>query len=144
MTVAMRLITSEDEFARCFPVMRQLRSNLADLEQMLELTRTMLGEGAQFAVLEHDGEIATVATFRIRTMLVSGVTMYVDDLVTAEHARSQGHGKAMLEWLMTYARERGCKVFSLDSGTFRHEAHAFYFREGLRVTGFHFKRNLNP
>ena len=127
---------------RCFPVIQQLRPHLKDVDQMLTLTRGMVAEGAEFAALEHEGEVATIAAFRIRTMLVSGVTMYVDDLVTAEHMRSHGHGKTMLEWLMAYARERGCETFSLDSGTFRHEAHAFYFREGMRITAFHFQSRL--
>lgn len=140
--MAIRLLKTEDAIARCFPVIRELRPHLADETQLITLARTMLAEGAEFAALEHDGEIATVAGFRIHTMLVSGVTMYVDDLVTAERFRSHGHGKAMLEWLMSYARERGCATFSLDSGTFRQEAHAFYFREGMRITSFHFARNL--
>ena len=44
----------------------------------------------------------------------------------------------MLHWLMELARSEGCVSFSLDSGTHRQEAHAFYFRERLRVTSFHF------
>jgi hypothetical protein len=44
----------------------------------------------------------------------------------------------MLDWLIALARERGCEMFSLDSGTHRQEAHAFYFREGMRVSSFHF------
>ena len=143
MSVTVRLITSDEEIARCFPVMQQLRPHLKSVEQMLALTRAMLVEGAEFAVLEHEGEVATVAAFRIRTMLVSGITMYVDDLVTAEAMRSHGHGKTMLEWLMNYARQRGCETFSLDSATFRQEAHAFYFREGMRITAFHFQSKLN-
>lgn len=137
-----RLATTEEEIACCFPILQQLRPHLEGLEQMLALARTMVAEGAEFAMLEHEGKIATVAAFRIRTMLVSGVTMYVDDLITAESMRSHGHGKAMLEWLMACARERGCETFSLDSGTFRQQAHAFYFREGMRITSFHFQLKL--
>jgi hypothetical protein len=48
----------------------------------------------------------------------------------------------MLDGLMALARERGCETFSLDSGTHRQEAHAFYFREGMRVTSFHFETKL--
>jgi len=40
--------------------------------------------------------------------------------------------------LIAYARERGCDTFSLDSGTHRREAHAFYFREDMRISSFHF------
>ena len=140
--MGIRLLTKETELARCFSVVRELRPHLADLAAFLRLTKSALAEGAEFAALEHEGEIATVALFRIRTMLVSGVTCYVDDLVTTERARSQGHGKTMLTWLMQYAKTRGCDTFSLDSGTFRQEAHAFYFREGLRITSFHFQRKL--
>jgi GNAT superfamily N-acetyltransferase len=68
--------------------------------------------------------------------------MYVDDLVTDEAMRSRGFGEAMIQWLITLAKEEGCSTFSLDSGTFRHEAHAFYFRQGLRITDFHFQLPL--
>ena len=88
--------------------------------------------------MEDAGEVVTVAGFRVRNMLVSGLTMYVDDLVTAATARSKGHGKTMLDWLIALARERGCDMFSLDSGTHRQAAHAFYFREGMRISSFHF------
>jgi hypothetical protein len=44
----------------------------------------------------------------------------------------------MLDWLIATARAQGCQTFSLDSGTHRHDAHAFYFRERMRVSSFHF------
>jgi hypothetical protein len=48
----------------------------------------------------------------------------------------------MIAWLIALAKEEGCETFSLDSGTHRHEAHAFYFRQGLRVSDFHFQMRL--
>ena len=140
--MAIRRIDSDADLARCFAVIRELRPQLPEDAALSAMMRTMLAEGAQIAALEHEGEVASFALFRIRTMLVSGKTMYVDDLVTAAKSRSQGHGTAMLEWLMRYAKEQGCATFSLDSGTFRHEAHAFYFREGLRITSFHFEKKF--
>ena len=133
-----RLATNAVEIARCFAVMRELRPQLQSEAEFVERVEQQRGEGFLLAMLEHDGAVVTVAGFRVQHMLASGLTLYVDDLVTAAAARSQGHGKAMLDWLMAYARERGCATFSLDSGTHRQEAHAFYFREGLRVTSFHF------
>ena len=44
----------------------------------------------------------------------------------------------MPDWLQEYARTAGCETFSLDSGTHRQDAHAFYFRERMRVTSLHF------
>ncbi len=140
--MSIHLVAEAVEIARCFPVLKELRPGLASVEDLLRHTEVMLAEGTEIAALEDEGEITTVACFRIRTMLVSGVTMYVDDLVTAERFRSRGYGKAMLAWLQGYARERGCTTFSLDSGTFRQEAHAFYFREGMRITSFHLESKL--
>lgn len=140
--MAILRVETEAEMSRCFPVLQELRPKFLNAEIMLEGLRVMRSEGAEIAAVEHDGEVATVACFRVHRTLVSGVTLYVDDLVTAERFRSLGHGKAMVEWLMDHARERGCETFSLDSGTFRQSAHAFYFREGLRISSFHFERKL--
>jgi GNAT superfamily N-acetyltransferase len=95
-------------------------------------------EGFQLAFLERDGQIVTVTGYRIQHMLASGLTLYVDDLVTGDAFRSQGNGKIMLDWLIETARAKRCDTFSLDSGTHRRDAHAFYFRERMRVTSFHF------
>ena len=99
-------------------------------------------EGFNLAFLEDAGVVVTLGGFRVQHMLATGLTMYVDDLVTSETARSRGHGKAMLEALIAEARLRGCETFSLDSGTHRREAHAFYFREGMRISSFHFMISL--
>ena len=140
--MAVRLLTTEGEIERSFATVSELRPRLAHVEELLALVQQMRLEGAEIAALEHAGEIATVAFFRTRTLLATGKTMYVDDLVTAARFRSQGHGKQMLDWLMERARAQGCETFSLDSGTFRPEAHAFYFREGMRITSFHFECRL--
>jgi GNAT superfamily N-acetyltransferase len=136
-----QIATTADEIDRCFPVMRQLRPMLV-AEEFVGRIQIQQAEGYQLAVLEDKGAVAAVAGFRLQTLLWSGRTLYVDDLVTDEAMRSQGHGEAMLKWLIALAREAGCTTFMLDSGTHRHEAHAFYFRNGLRISDFHFKLAL--
>ena len=133
-----RLALETDEIGRCFAVMQELRPLLTSAEEFVAKVLVQQGEGFELAYLEHAGEVVTVAGFRVRHILVTGLTMYVDDLVTGAAFRSQGHGKTMLDWMIAEAKRRGCETFSLDSGTHRQEAHAFYFREGMRVTSFHF------
>ena len=133
-----QIAQSAQDISRCFAVMHELRPALTGSAEFVAQVQRQQTEGFELAFLEHAGEVVTVAGFRMQHMLASGLTLYVDDLVTAQAARSQGHGRTMLEWLIRLARERGCKTFSLDSGTHRQDAHAFYFREGLRVTDFHF------
>jgi GNAT superfamily N-acetyltransferase len=132
------LASSRDQIARCFPVMQQLRPHLQSEAEFVTRAEQQMTEGFKLAMLEHEGKIVTVAGFRVQNMLASGLTMYVDDLVTGEAFRSHGHGKVMLDWLMAHASERACETFSLDSGTQRREAHAFYFRENMRISSFHF------
>jgi GNAT superfamily N-acetyltransferase len=136
-----QIATTDEEINRCFPVMHQLRPTLL-AEEFVSRIKIQQAEGFQLAFLEEDGAVASVAGFRLQTLLWSGRSLYVDDLVTDAAQRSKGHGEAMLAWLIALAREADCTTFMLDSGTHRHEAHAFYFRNGLRISDFHFKLAL--
>jgi GNAT superfamily N-acetyltransferase len=136
-----QIAATPGEIDRCFPVMSQLRPALIAAE-FVDRVQIQQAEGYQLASLEHEGAVVAVAGFRLQTLLWSGRTLYVDDLVTDAALRSQGHGRTMLNWLITLAREAECTTFMLDSGTHRHEAHAFYFRHGLRISDFHFKLSL--
>jgi len=132
-----QIATTAAEIDRCFPVMSQLRPHLIAAE-FVGRVQAQQGEGYQLAFLEYERAVVSVAGFRVQNMLSSGKTFYVDDLVTDAAARSQGHGEAMIQWLIALAREANCNSFSLDSGTHRQEAHAFYLRNRLRITSFHF------
>jgi GNAT superfamily N-acetyltransferase len=136
-----QLAESSAQIARCFTVMHQLRPKLRE-EEFVERIQQQQREGYRLAFLEAEGGIASVAGFRVMHVLWSEKTLYVDDLVTDEAMRSQGFGEQMMGWLVARAREEGCATFSLDSGTHRHQAHAFYFRQGLRITDFHFQMPL--
>jgi GNAT superfamily N-acetyltransferase len=136
-----QIATTPKEIARCFSVMCQLRPLLIEDEFFARIQAQQV-EGYQLAFLEHETAVVSVAGFRLQNMLSSGKTFYVDDLVTDAAARSQGHGEAMLQWLIALAQEAGCDTFSLDSGTQRQEAHAFYLRQRLRITSFHFSLPL--
>lgn len=137
-----QIATTAAEIARCFPVMHQLRPALV-ADEFVGRIQAQQAEGYQLAFLENAGTVVSVTGFRVQGMLATGKTFYVDDLVTDSTVRSQGHGEAMLKWLITHAREQGCETFSLDSGTHRQDAHAFYLRHRLRITSFHFALPLN-
>lgn len=138
---SIQLAESREQIERCFPVMRQLRPRLT-ADTFVERIEQQQKEGYRLAFLEHEGSVASVAGFRVMSVLWSGRTIYVDDLVTDEAMRSHGFGAQMILWLTALARKEGCETFSLDSGTHRQEAHAFYFRQGLRISDFHFQMPL--
>jgi GNAT superfamily N-acetyltransferase len=136
------LAETDEEIGRCFAVMSQLRPHLVAAE-FVSRVRSMQAEGYRLAALEDDkGVVGCVAGFRIMDMLVSGRVLYVDDLVSDSASRSHGYGAAMLAWLAERATEAACVTLQLDSGTHRHDAHRFYFRERMHISSFHFTRKL--
>lgn len=135
---------TEAEKRACFPVIKQLRRHLDDEQAFLEQVERQAAHGYRLSFVEDGGEVRAVAGFRVGETLFAGKWLYVDDLVTDEASRSKGYGKALLDFLKAHARAEGCREFHLDSGTQRAEAHAFYFREGLHISSYHFQMKLEP
>lgn len=115
----------------------QLRPRLG-ADELVALVTRLAAHGYRLIYLEEGGTVVAAAGFRITEMLRTGPMLEVDDLVTAEGARSKGHGRALLAWIRAEAERTGCSVIELDSATHRHEAHRFYFREGMHILGYHF------
>jgi GNAT superfamily N-acetyltransferase len=137
-----KLAESDAERRACFPVMRQLRPHLASEEAFLEQVARQGAQGYRLAFVADEGGVRAVAGFRVGETMFAGKWLYVDDLVTDENSRSRGHGKALLDFLKAHARAEGCRELHLDSGVHRAEAHAFYFREWLRISSYHFQVKL--
>ncbi len=141
MTTTKQMATEKDIIAT-FPVMNELRPHIVK-HGYLELIRRLQRDlGYNLAAVVDNGEVQTVAGYRITESLAWGRFMYVDDLVTRSEARSKTFGRQMFEWLVTEAKRNQCAQLHLDSGTQRIEAHKFYFREGLKITSFHFSSIL--
>jgi len=126
--------------AKAERVHRQLRPQLhADYQQTM---KRVFADGARMSVALSGDAVGGVAVHRVYENTFDGVHMYVDDLVTDAALRSRGFGRALLFHMQDLARQAGCQRFTLDSGVQRDQAHRFYFREGMTVTGFHFGMSL--
>ena len=131
---------SDEQILSTFPVMHQLRPHLTPDDYLQRVRRMTETEGYRLAAATEDGTVRAVAGYRYMEMLYCGRILYVDDLVTDDTTRSRGFGKELLDWLVEQARAHGCQELHLDSGVQRDRAHRFYFREGLMVNAFHFRR----
>ncbi|MCY7388141.1 MAG: GNAT family N-acetyltransferase [Burkholderiales bacterium] len=121
-------------------VHRQLRPHLPS--DYVARMREVFASGADMAICVRDAKVCGITVFRIIEKTYNGRELYCDDLVTDESCRSSGVGGALMGYMETVAAERGCDCLALDSGTQRHRAHKFYFREGLTVPAFHFSKPL--
>lgn len=135
-------IESDQDILATSAVMRQLRPHIKAEDYVPIVRRMMSSDGYRQAAVREGGVVRAVAGYRYMEMLYCGKILYVDDLVTDEKTRSQGHGKLLIEWLVDEARANGCAELHLDSGVQREYAHRFYFREGLTINAYHFRKRV--
>lgn len=133
-------VSSPDWLARAEAVHRQLRPGLS--EDYAVRMRKIFTQGGRMCVAVRGEQVLGLAVYRIYENTFDGRKFYVDDLVTDEAARSTGVGRMLLDDLKARARAGGCTFLTLDSGTQRHRAHAFYFREGMSIAAFAFRMRL--
>jgi len=119
--------------------MRQLRPNVPLDDYLQTGTRMMKSDGYRLAALYEEDNVRAVAGYRVMEMLYCGKILYADDLITDDRFRSKGYGKVLMDWLKGEATVQGCVELHLDSGVQREQAHRFYFREGLTISGHHFR-----
>ena len=133
-------VVAPEWLSRAEGVHRQLRAQLP-ADYIARMTAIFAGGGRMFVATSGDAVVG-VAVYRVYEATNNGRRCYVDDLVTDEAKRSTGVGHALMKALESEARRLGCDAFSLDSGTHRTAAHKFYFREGMTITSFNFKKTL--
>jgi GNAT superfamily N-acetyltransferase len=139
-----RIASTDSEISACYPVMCQLRPNVAE-DHFLSRIRRQEKTGYRLAfVLQPDGMVVAVAGFHLGENLAWGRFLYVEDLITSPVHRSKGIGAGLLSWLKEFAANEGCQQLHLDSGFQRSDAHRFYEREGMTRAGFHFIKNISP
>jgi GNAT superfamily N-acetyltransferase len=134
------------ETATAFAAMQALRRHLVDEEEFVRrVDERQRPQGYRLvAVVEEDGTVSAVAGFRLLEMLAYGRVLYVDDLSTLPTARRRGYARALLEWCAEEAARLGCASLQLDSnvGPERLDAHRLYFNCGMRISSYHFGREL--
>ncbi|HEX8392539.1 MAG TPA: GNAT family N-acetyltransferase [Longimicrobium sp.] len=141
--IALAAAETDEQIQATWAVMRQLRPHLPAGGAYLARVREMMAsEGFRLAAALEDGEVRAVAGYRMLDTLFYGRVLWVDDLVADEAARSRGLGSRLLAWLCDRARREGCTELQLISGVHRERAHRFYFREGLGMNCFHFRKRL--
>lgn len=130
--------------ASAYPVMVQLRPHIDRVEDFVAQVQLQMREGFRLvAARDAEGTIRALAGFRVMTLLFCGRQLYVDDLVTDAGSRSGGYGAALFDWLVAEGRHRQCSQLHLDSGVQRFDAHRFYLRQRMAISGHHFTLPLD-
>ena len=143
MTNKIALAKSAEEISKCFPVMAELRPHLAEKDFQRRVEHLAEKTGFEMAYLSDGGEVKAVAGFRISEWLaVEGKYLEIEDLVTSDNERSKGYGGELFDWLVEYAKEKGCTHLRLVSNVARAGAHRFYERKRMTHVAKYFSMNL--
>ena len=139
MDAQITVMTTDAEILATCEVMRQLRPHIPAADYVPLVRRMMQTNDYHLVALTVADRVRAVAGYRFMEMLYCGKIMYVDDLNTDEAYRSNGYGRALLDWLKAEARAHDGMQLHLDSGVQRENTHRFYFREGLTINCYHFR-----
>ena len=135
-----------DDCHLAYLAMRELRPQVGEADAFVERVRRQFDEGYRL-IGAFDGEVShavSVAGFRIEEKLAWGRHVYIDDLSTLPEGRGRGGATALLRWIDALAAAEDITEVHLDSGVQpeRQAAHALYFREGHRISSYHFQKTV--
>lgn len=140
--MTIKLISSEEEANRCFPIITALRPHLTK-EGFIEQWKRQQTQGYQIAaVLDENEEISALAGYRFAEFLAWGKAIYLDDLITDPSKKRHGYALALLDWLENEGKLNNCDTLQLDSGHQRNDAHRLYLKKGWTITSHHFSKDL--
>ena len=90
----------------------------------------------RLVVVEEDGEVVATLqlTFLPHLVRLGGERAQVEAVRVAASRRGTGLGRALLQWAVEQARERGCAMVQLTTDASREDAHRFYAELGFRPT----------
>lgn len=137
-------IASTDlEIAACYPVMSELRPHVTEGEFVSLVRHLSATTGLTLACLHADGEVRSVAGYRVSEWLAGGKYLEIEDLVSRSAERGKGYGGRLFDWLVELATREGCNHLRLVSNVSREDAHRFYLRKGMTIVAHYFSLDLD-
>jgi len=138
-----KIAKSDEDILKCWKAVNVLRPHLNESD-FLKTIREMNSEGYILAFVEENGVAAAIAGFRYLQYLFNGKHIYIDDLSTLPEYRGKGYASQLLDYIFNYAKEKGYKVVTLDSGYHRTDAHRLYLNKGFTISSHHFTKKIDP
>jgi GNAT superfamily N-acetyltransferase len=125
--ITFRELRTDADIASAFPLMSALRDRIR-AETFVGEVRRQQCQGYELVGAFDDAALVALAGVRRSHTLSRGEHLFIDDLVTDERLRGQGHGAAVLRWVAGRAVSEGITLLYLDSRT---SAKGFYEKTGF-------------
>jgi GNAT superfamily N-acetyltransferase len=96
-------------------------------------------------VAEDDGEVVATLQLSYLPQLShrGSERAQIESVRVTSKRRDGGIGRALMQWAIDAARERGCPIVQLTTNAQRHDAHRFYESLGFTASHVGMKRKLD-
>lgn len=136
------ILKPTDDLSVFWNVLSTFRTNLV-FETYQQQVLEMMEDGFHLIYIQDNGEIAGFAGYRYMHKLISGKTIYIDDLFTLPQYRGKGYAAALLQYIHKEAEVTGMNKVELDSGPTRNDAHRLYLNHRYIISSMHFSRPVS-
>ena len=142
MEIEVRILNGKNEILAHIDLLRELYPTLEASDYSRQLDEMLPHNYFQVGAFDAD-RCMGISGVWIGNKLWCGKYLEIDHIVIRNEARSEGIGKRLVDFVKKLAEEEQCISIGLDSFTFNHQSHKFFFREGFEIKGFHFVHALN-
>ena len=137
-----KIVETEKEIRKCFPVMAELRPHFTVENEFLEQVKRQIENDKFQLIFLDDNGVKAVGGIRIGEWLGCGKYLEIEDLVATENERSKGYGGELFDWIVDYAKRENCNQIKLVSHVKRFAAHKFYLNKGMIIEAHYFSMTI--
>ncbi len=137
------LAMTADAIARCLPVLTGSKPNLT-LGELLSQYERVKGEGYRLAVVEIAGHVGCVAGFKLRSSLLWGRFLEIEDLVLSSQPLAKEYAAGLVEWLVNLAKGENCVSVKVNIPHLHADGLALFLTRGFRSVGQHLEHAIRP
>jgi GNAT superfamily N-acetyltransferase len=106
------------------------------------LSRLREHDGEAFVAFDDTGLLGVATTQIVWFLIEDAPRAVLTSLVVREDTRGRGIGRALVDAVETWGRERGAGWIMVTTALYRAGAHAFYERMGFEFTGRRYVKSI--
>jgi diamine N-acetyltransferase len=135
-----RLVEKENIFS-IIPMLQMLNTSIPGPVLQDRLTE-MVSNGYECLGVYDNNRLIGICGLWILIKYYVGRHVEVDNVIIHPDYQGQGIGEQMLDWVFSYARDRGCIASELNCYTNNNGGNKFWHNQGYRIIGFHYRKDL--
>lgn len=130
-----------EELESILPFLEMLNPDL-EKEILRQRFRDIKNTDYKCVAVYEGAKIIAISGIWILHKIYAGKHIEPDNVIVHPAYRNKGVGEIMMEWIHAYARESGCVASELNAYVTNSNAHNFWMKQGYKIAGFHFIKNL--